>query len=86
LLPDDKALPPPSEEYFEMETAKAFGYRWPAWLAESPLIKAKLVAHELEKGMRDSYHFEQRMDGAPKDGSSANQPAPWEMIRSRFFK
>jgi hypothetical protein len=66
-----------------METAKAFHYSWSAWLAESPLIKAKLIAHELEKGMRDAYHFEQRMQ---KEDARPNQPAPWELIRNRFFK
>jgi hypothetical protein len=65
-----------------METAKAFHYAWPAWLAESPLIKAKLIAHELEKGMRDAYNFEQRMDPERRP----HQPAPWDLIQKRFFK
>ncbi len=66
-----------------METAKAFHYTWSAWLEESPIIRAKLMAHELVKGMRETYNFEQRMDNrndAPK------QQAPWDLIRQRFFK
>lgn len=77
-------MPPPSEEYFEMETAKAFHYSWTGWLVESPLIKARLIAHELEKGMRDAYNFEQRMGSSEEKRS--NEPAPWEVIRNRFFK
>ena len=45
-----EALPPPEEEFFEMEAAKAFHYTWSDWLEESPIIRAKLVAHELAKG------------------------------------
>jgi hypothetical protein len=85
-LPDDKALPPPDEEYLEMETAKAFHYTWSEWLAESPILKAKLIAHELVKGMRDTYNFDQRSAVGEKGASGPKQPAPWDTIRSRFFK
>jgi hypothetical protein len=65
-----------------METAKAFHYSWPSWLSESPIIKAKLIAHELEKGMRDAYNFEQRMDSK----ENTQRSAPWDVIQKRFFK
>ncbi len=67
-----------------METAKAFHYTWSAWLAESPIVRAKLVAHELVKGMRETYNFEQRLDSEKSD--TPKQPAPWDLIRQRFFK
>ena len=85
MLPDDKALPPPDDEYLEMETAKAFHYRWSEWLAESPVLRAKLVAHELLKGMRDTYHFEQRQAAGASGESAPRQPAPWDVIRNQFF-
>ena len=68
-----------------MEAAKAFNYTWSEWLAESPIIKAKLMAHELVKAMRDSYMFEQRMDAGEKGGTPKG-PAPWDVIRNKFFK
>ena len=85
-MPDEKALPPPDEEFFEMEAAKAFHYTWSAWLAESPIIRARLLAHELTKGMRDSYNFEQRMAHSEREASGPKAAAPWDVIRKQFFK
>lgn len=68
-----------------MEAAKAFHYRWSEWLAESPILRAKMMAHELVKAMRDAYTFEQRMETVER-GSGARQQAPWDAIRKQFFK
>jgi len=88
-LPADLALPAPGEEFFEMEAAKAFHYRWCDWRHESPILRAKMVAHELIKGMRDTYLLEQRQAQAEgtegKDGEKRG-PAPWDSIREKFFK
>ena len=65
-----------------METAKAFHYTWSQWVQEHPLTRAKLVAHELAKGMREAYTFEQRLDTK----ETKTGPAPWDTIRDRFFK
>ena len=89
MLPDDKALPPPSDEYFEMETAKAFHYRWRDWLEEHPQVKAQMMAHELAKGMRDTYNLEQRqavLERGGRAGGGAKVPPPWESIRAKFFR
>ena len=86
LLPDALALPAPGDEYFEMETAKAFHYTWAEWLAEDPLLRAKMMAHELHKGMRDTYLFEQRQASAERGGDRPKTPAPWETIREKFFR
>jgi hypothetical protein len=67
-----------------MEAAKAFHYSWAEWQRENPLTRAKLVAHELCKGMRDTYNFEQRMEAGKHE--SPRGPAPWDAIRERFFK
>ena len=86
-MPDDKVLPPPHEEYFEMEAAKAFHYRWTDWLAESPILRAKMVAHEMIKGMRDSYNVEVRqamIERGETPGPKA--PPPWQSIREKFFR
>ena len=69
-----------------METAKSFHYTWSAWIAESPIVRAKLVAHELEKGMRDTYNFEQRLEADKQESDRPKQPAPWDLIRNQFFK
>jgi hypothetical protein len=84
-LPEDKALPAPANEYFEMETAKAFHYPgWGAWLAEAPQVRAKLMAHELHKGMRDSYHFEMRTEETGPQ-TTAPKKTPWQEVRERFM-
>ncbi len=67
-----------------METAKAFHYTWGGWLAEDPHLRAKMMAHELHKGMRDTYLFEVRQPG---DGQERPKSKPsWETIRETFFK
>ena len=62
-----------------MEAAKAFHYRWTDWLAESPILRAKMVAHEMIKGMRDSYNVEVRqamIERGETPGPKA--PPPWQ--------
>lgn len=69
-----------------METAKAFGYPgWSAWEAEHPQVRAKLMAHELHRGMRETYNFEQRMAAGETADKPKNDAPPWQKIRERFF-
>lgn len=70
-----------------MEAAKAFHYRWSDWLAESPILRAKMVAHELIKGMRDTYNLEVRQAMIERgETTGPKAPAPWESIRAKFFQ
>ena len=69
-----------------METAKACHYRWDAWLAEHPVVRAQLMAHELAKGMRETYQFEQRAAFVEAGGDRPKAPAPWDSIREKFFR
>lgn len=82
-MPDKDALPVPSDDYFEIECAKLHG-GWPAWLALSQQLRGWLMAHEMEKNMRDHYYFEVR----EKSGGKGSEPAPGKdisaLIRDRW--
>lgn len=78
--PEDR-LPPTSDEYFEIETAKKHG-GWPVWRALSVQDRAKLMAHEMHAGMREHYYFDKRLKG-----DKAEKPkleAPWEKVKKRY--
>jgi hypothetical protein len=49
------ALSAPHFEFIELETAKAFGYTLTEWRSEHPDRRARLIAHEMERGMREAY-------------------------------
>ena len=71
-----------------MEAAKVFHYRWDQWLAESPILRGRMMAHELHKGMRDTYNLEQRQAALESgaDPAKPRSPAPWDAIREKFFR
>ena len=79
-------MPAPGDEYFEMECAKAFHYRWGEWVMENAVLRAQMMAHELVKGMRDTYNLEQRQAFVEKGGERGKTVAPWEAIREKFFR
>lgn len=58
--PKHPLLPGADLEYTQIETAKANGYRWTEWLAEDPMVRARLVAHEIERGLREAYEMDHR--------------------------
>jgi len=72
-----------------MEAAKAWGYRWSDWQRENEYVKAKVMAHELHKGMREAYQWEQSSrEGSHGEAESAGrtgQDAPWDKIRNHFM-
>ena len=47
-----------------MEAAKANHYRWGDWLEESPALRAEMMAHEIHRGLRESW----MVDKGGKDG------------------
>lgn len=55
---------------------KAFHYRVQDWLNESPVIRAELIAHEFEKGMRDAWAVEHNSDKGGKPGAGGNAGSP----------
>lgn len=86
LLPEEHELPPPGDEYFEIETLKACGYTLSEWRRESLVDRAKLMAHELHKNMRESYYAE-KMSGKGEEKGKGKAPAPWDMeaMRKQMF-
>ena len=61
-------------------------YGWTEWLAESPILRAKMVAHEMIKGMRDSYNVEVRQAMIERGEMPAKAPPLWQSIREKFFR
>lgn len=47
-------IEPPDFEFIEIEAAKSHG-GWGVWERMSPELRARLIAHECEKGMRDGF-------------------------------
>ena len=81
-MPEDKALPPPPEKYFEIETAKLHG-GWPVWVRLDPQMRAELLAHELHKNMRDHYYYDLRKPGETVE--KPKMPMAHELMRKKFF-
>ena len=52
----------PGDDYFEIECAKQHG-GWPAWSLLPVMTRGRLMAHEMEKNMRDHYSFDKRSKG-----------------------
>lgn len=84
MLPKSEELPPPGDEYYEREARKANHYTFADWVREPVTERAKMIAHELVKGMRESYVAEKMR----KSGDKPKTPggAPWDKIRNRFFR
>jgi len=75
-----KKLSPPHFEFIELETARAFGYTLSQWRAEHPDRRARLIAHELEKSLRESYQSEMLGESNNKkvpDNPFERQKAQW---------
>jgi hypothetical protein len=67
-------------EFSELETAKAFGYRWCDWLAEDPVTRGRLMAHQTEFSLRQAYETEaaSKAEENKGSGSGSNAIAAWE--------
>lgn len=77
-------LPDPGNEYFEKETAKAWGCPWEEWQAKPAQVRADLMAHEIEKNLREAYGMEMRMKHPPKEERTDRMP--WERYKDSFVK
>jgi vacuolar-type H+-ATPase subunit H len=58
--------PPPSRLEREMEAAKAWGYQWSEWQAESTVHRARILAHETLTNIRTNYLHERERISAEK--------------------
>ena len=82
-MPEADALPIPKDDYFEIECAKLHG-GWPRWAQLPDSTRGWLMAHELEKNMRDHYYFDARQ----KSGAGGAEKPPGksvaDLIRERW--
>lgn len=82
-MPKDKELPAPADDYLEIECAKLHG-GWGVWQTLPLYLRGKLMAHEMEKNMRDRYYLDVRkpsaagLDESPKQGIA-------DFMRNRLF-
>lgn len=60
-----------------METAKAFGYRLHEWESEHLIHRAEMIAHEIERNLREGYRMEKA-----REKSSSNEP---DVKNNSFF-
>lgn len=87
LLPEDKALPAPPLEFFEIETAKLHG-GWAVWQTFSAQVRGKLLAHEMHASLRKHYEHDVMRDesrGSRDEGKKSDASAPWSAARDKFF-
>lgn len=82
LLPEEKSLPAPPLEFFEIETAKLHG-GWSVWQTFSAQVRGKLLAHEMHKNLRTHYEHDVMRDKTSEKKSDAG--APWSAARDKFF-
>ena len=86
-MPKADELPPTDLRYDEMETAKAFGYRWGDWLREAPVLREQMMAHGLHRAKREAYYRE-RVTAFARTGSDRKKPTPHadplEAIKARW--
>lgn len=65
-----------------MEVAKLHG-GWVMWERLPVQRRAKLIAHELHKGMRDHYYYDKRPEA--EKGEKPKGEAPWDVMRKRYL-
>lgn len=54
--PKRAALGPATDhEFASLEAARSFGYSWRGWQEEAPRTRARLMAHEIERSLREAY-------------------------------
>ncbi len=57
LLPKNEELPPPNDDYLEIEVSEKHG-GWLAWEKIPVRRREQLIAHHLHKARRDAYYRE----------------------------
>jgi hypothetical protein len=83
-LPKEKSLPSPGDFWLEVETAKKHG-GWAAWRGLATVEKARLLAHELHKGMREHYEYDQRAPAKTEAEKSVGGSSPLSAMREKFL-
>jgi len=68
-------LPAPLLREREMEAAKAWGYRWSDWLAESPVLRGEMMAHETLQNLRTGYLSERARLSAERESKGKGAPS-----------
>ncbi len=66
-----------------MEAAKQYG-GWESWLRLTEATRAKLLAHEMHRNMREHYEYDQRAPAEKKPGGNTAL-APWVRMREAFL-
>lgn len=58
---------------------------WQAWERLPLVMRAKLLAHEFEKNMRDHYMMDQRKEEKPEEEKEPGAFSLGEQIRRKWF-
>jgi len=80
----DYKLPPPDDEYWELEAMKAFGYRLDQWEAEDPLRRARLIAHQHEVTLRQAHFRDWEQDQMSKGEKRDERGQAWSAMKSQW--
>jgi hypothetical protein len=79
-------LPPTNEEYDFLEILKQWpAYTWKSWCEESPDRRARIIAHERHRVLREGWYAEQRrlrLDMA--SGKKGEEDSSWNLARKQF--
>ncbi len=71
-------MPPPDDDFIQLETAKAFNLTPREWRHEKPDDQARMLAHEMMKATREafiSHHLKKRAEAHAKaPGGSEKSP------------
>ena len=51
-------MPSPDTWYLEIDAALASGYRLSEWRCEHPVVRGELIAHYLERQLREAFESE----------------------------
>lgn len=66
-------MPGTDHEFTSLEAARSFGYSWSGWWGETVETRARLMAHEAERQIREAYLHEEMERRAKMGGKEPNQ-------------
>lgn len=75
--------PPAGNEYHEMEASILWGLSWPDWLMLPVYRRGQMLAHYLEKQMRDAVQSPELDE--PKNQPEVAQGGGYESFRRQFM-
>ena len=85
VLPELDENEKPSARYYELEYMKAFHCSPGDWLELSTVRRAELIAHEMERGLRESYEAESWVaEGEETDDGMDRGNTPFSKMRARL--